>query len=411
MAEWRVPFGSLKITESAKRRLNSVASSDWVSEGCYVREFEEKFAEKFGWRYAIATSSGTDAGIVVWAAIRELSGLMPTVGIAGRGTFASSYGAVITPACAFVATMNCIMAAGLVPAVADISIHDLNLSPDACNAVVNDNGIIGIQFVATMGKPSPLIQVAEIADKNDLWLVGDFCEAHGAKLIFDESASLGALPRTFTKTIYADHFCDASIYSFYAAHMVVGGEGGIICTNNDELASMCRSVKSHGRPASGYFDFQRIGYNSKWNEFCAAVALGSLEHFDETFERRRDVRAKLLRALEPFESKLILYRDGPGEIISPHAFPIVLRYYDALNSGFRPLYCALEAKGIQCKTLFGSLPTQHQAFKFLGYEEGTFPVAERVGRTGLHFGCHEFMTDDDVGLIADTIGEFFDNIY
>jgi dTDP-4-amino-4,6-dideoxygalactose transaminase len=243
--------------------------------------------------------------------------------------------------------------------------------------------------VATMGNPAGLDTLLQ---ENEGWLIGDWCEAHGALLLDDE---------------YADHYCDASIYSFYAAHLVVGGEGGAICTNNDELAALCRSIKSHGRPASGYFNFERIGYNSKWNEPAAAIALGSLERFDEMFEQRREVRAKLLRAFKPFEDKLLLYRDEPGQVISPHAFPIVSRgeLFSTIGNVSR-LYRMLEGNGVQCKTLFGSLPTQHDAFGFLGHTLGDFPVAEQVGRAGLHIGCHELITDDDIALIAKTVGEF-----
>ena len=380
---YKVPFGMLQIDRASRSQLSEVAASNWVSEGPYVAEFEEKFAAKFGWKYCIATSSGTDAGIVVWSAIRELEGYHYGDRYCGEPA-----AKVLTPACAFVATVNCLLAAGLTPDFSDIALSTLNLDP---MLVFSPYGQMGIQFVATMGKPSPIREIAAVARAANLRLVGDFCEAHGA-MLWDGIA--GA---------YADGFCDAAIYSFYAAHLVVGGEGGCIVTNDDELAGLCRSIKSHGRPPDGYFNFDRVGFNAKWNEFCAAVALGSLERFDETFERRREVRAKLLRALEPFEDQLILYRDGPGEVIAPHAFPLVLR--DERGS-IELLYRALDAAGVQCKTLFGSLPTQHKAFAFLGYEEGAFPVAERVARTGLHFGCHELMTGEDVALIAKTVGNF-----
>ena len=67
----------------------------------------------------------------------------------------------------------------------------------------------------------------------------------------------------------------------------------------------------------------------------------------------------------------------------------------------------LDNKGFQCKTLFGSLPTQHKAFDFLGYVEGDFPVSERIGRTGLHFGVHQYLTDDDIQYAAETVNAFF----
>ena len=100
----------------------------------------------------------------------------------------------------------------------------------------------------------------------------------------------------------------------------------------------------------------------------------------------------------------MLYPDGRDEVICPHACPVVLRNPSA---SIEPLYEHLESQGIQCKTLFGSLPTQHTAFRFLGYRPGTFPVAERIGRTGLHFGVHQYLTDEDIEFVADQIHAYF----
>ena len=311
-----------------------------------------------------------------------------------------TYPKPITPACAFVSTANCLFAAGLQPKFVDIDLETLNLSvpnlEEPRSPMMGEwpdwyGNIIGIQFVATMGKPSPIGQLAAIADERSLYLIADMCEAHGATLLGQRQ--------------YADRYADAAIYSFYTAHLIVAGEGGAICTDDDDIAELCRSIKSHGRPlGDNFFLFDRIGFNAKWSDLHAAVALESLEHFDDNFKRRRQVRAKLLEALSPFQDRLILYPDDPGEVIAPHAFPVVLRDE---NDNQRDLLLHLRQAGIEVKTLFWSLPTQHEAFKFMGHKLGDFPVAESIGRRGLHFGCNEFMTDDDIDYIADTIRRFF----
>ena len=73
----------------------------------------------------------------------------------------------------------------------------------------------------------------------------------------------------------------------------------------------------------------------------------------------------------------------------------------------RRLYAHLEERGIQCKTLFGSLPTQHRAFAFLGYRRGEFPVAEYVGENGVHFGCHQYLTPEDLDYAAEVLHDYF----
>ena len=391
--DYRIPFGDLKIGKSARQRIVEVLDSNWVSEGRFVREFEEKFAEKFGWKHAIATSSGSTAAQVIWSAIREWYGGVGVIW--GRAP-------VITPACAFVSTANSLLAAGCIPIFADVKIETLNLDPESVRNKINlglkfnDAKAMGIQFVMNMGRSIDASRV-QMIDDTPVFVI-DACEGHG-----------GLTPQG------GDEFreskaCDihelyplAVIFSFYVAHMIIAGEGGMICTDDDQVAALCQSIKCHGYGEGPRFDFARIGYNSKMNDLTAAVGLEGLERFDENFAKRREVRRKLIEALSPMEDELILYRDSPGEVISPHAFPIVLKDPEG---DIRPLYEHLDKSGIQVKTLFGSLPTQHAAFSFLGHKPGDFPVAERIGRTGLHLPCNEFMNDGDVTYIADRIGEF-----
>jgi len=371
---YRVSFGHIEIGQTARRHLDAALARQWVSEGPNVRQFEAAFAGKFGYRHAIATSSGTDAGIVSMAALLE------------RG--ASRGDEVITPALAFVSTANCILAAGLTPKFVDVELDTLNIDPALIEAAISPR-TRAIQVVHTMGKPCRMAEIQAIAKRHHLLIIEDACEAHGATLSGKVVGSFGLL----------------GLFSFYAAHLICSAEGGMIVTADDELASLCRSVRTHGRRGGDlYFHFDRMGFNSKMNDLEAAIGLEGMERFDETFAVRRRWLTQLWDRLAPLEDRVILYRDGPGEVISPHAFPMVLRDAKASMEG---LYRHLEDRKIQCKTLFGSLPTQHRAFEFLGYRSGQFPVAERIGRTGLHFGVHQYLTDDDVHYAADSVKSFF----
>lgn len=179
----------------------------------------------------------------------------------------------------------------------------------------------------------------------------------------------------------------------------------MIATEDERLASLCRSIRTHGRRDGGlHFDFDRPGFNSRMNDLEAAIGLEGLANFDETFATRRQHLARLRELLSPLEEHLILYRDAPDEVVCPHAFPLVMRDPGRSADG---LYRHLEDRGIQCKTLFGSLPTQHRAFAFLGHREGDFPVAERIGRTGLHFGIHQYLSEADIDYVAACVGSYF----
>lgn len=389
----KIPFGTIDeaTLKAARSYMDGPMSTGHLTEGVLTTEFEHRFAQTFGWKFAIAVCNGTAAGEVLW---RALASFRP--------------GAMVpTPACAFVATANCLSNADLSPVFIDVEYDSLNMSPgllrqkleeasDDPGGPVRDDlfgrrpkGIPGIQFVATMGSLRPVGRMKLIADEFSVPLIGDLCEAHGAWFHG-----------------YAGEYFDAAIYSLYPAHLVVGVEGGVICTNDFEIASKCRSIKSHGRPVgSNYFDFQHIAYNAKWSDLHAAVALASLEDYPARFTKRCQVREALVDALSKFEDDITLWREAPGEIIAPHAFPVALRNGDPIYR----LYQMLEGSEIECKTLFGSLPTQHAAYAHLGHRRGEFPTAERLGVSGLHFGCGEFIEEKEVRFIVDVFENFFRN--
>jgi dTDP-4-amino-4,6-dideoxygalactose transaminase len=371
---YRITFGHIEVGEVGRRYLAEAVERNWVSEGPNVRKFEAEFAKRFRSNHAIATSSGTDAGIVAMAALLELG--------AQRGD------EVITPALAFVSTVNCILAAGLVPKFVDVDLGTLNINPALIEAALTPR-TKAIQVVHTMGKPCRMDPILDIARRHNLYVIEDSCEAHGASLGGKLTGSFGAM----------------GLFSFYTAHMICSGEGGMITATDPEIAKLCRSIRSHGRRGGElYFHFDRIGFNSKMNDLEAAIGLEGLGDFNRTFETRRRHLLRLRELLARFEDRVIIYKDEPGEVICPHAFPLVLRDERA---SMEPFYAYLEDHGIQCKTLFGSLPTQHPAFSFLGHKAGDFPVSERIGRTGLHFGVHQYLTDDDIAYIGETVASYF----
>ena len=370
----RITFGDLKIGDIAKKYVRRALDKDWVSEGANVKEFEEKFASKFGYKHAIGVSSGTDADMCCCASLYEFG--------AERGD------EIITPALSFVATANSILAAGFIPKFVDIEVETLNIDPSRIEEAVTDK-TRAIMAVHSMGKPCEMDTILEIAKAHKLKVIEDSCEAHGATYKGRVIGTIG----------------DMGTFSFYAAHLIVCGEGGMVVTDSDEIARVVRSVKSHGRPFSSiYFDFQRIGFNSKMNELTAAIGLEGIEHFDETFDKRKNNIYKLLELTKELSDYFYFLEEKDFEKVSPHAFPLVLK--DKKRERDK-LYHYLESKGIQCKTLFGSLPTQHQAFKFLNYKYGQFPASEYVGENGLHFGIHQYLNDDDLVHVSEALKEYF----
>lgn len=370
----RVTFGKLVIGDIAKKYLQRAIDKNWASEGENVKEFEQKFAAHFGYKHAIAVSSGTDADICACTSLYDFG--------AKRGD------EVIVPALCFVACANSILAAGLTPKFVDVKLDTLNIDPSKIEEAVTPR-TRAIMAVHTMGKPCDMDAILSVAKAHDLKVIEDSCEAHGAVYKGKVIGTIG----------------DMGAFSFYAAHLVVCGEGGMVVTNDNKIADVVRSVKSHGRPpGSIFFDFQRIGYNSKMNDLEAAIGLEGIANFDATFEKRKNNLYTLLDMTKELSDRLHFIREEDYERVSPHAFPVVLRDKKLDRDA---LYKHLESRGIQCKTLFGSLPTQHRAFEFLGYKLGQFPIAEYIGETGLHWGIHQYLDVSDLAHIRDSLREYF----
>jgi dTDP-4-amino-4,6-dideoxygalactose transaminase len=371
----KVAFGDLKIGQTARRNLQTVMDTNWASEGPMVREFEKQWNDLFGYTESVSMSSGTDACINACLALYDRK--------AQRGD------EIICPALTFVATVNAILMAGFTPKFVDIDRDTLNIDPQKIEDALTEK-TVGIMVTHTMGKPCDMNAVLSIANDHNLFVMEDCCEAHGAQY----------------KNGYVGTFGHVSMFSFYTAHIVVCGEGGMCSTMYPDVADILRSTRSHGRrPGSVYFDFLRIGLNSKMNDLEAAIGLEGLEQFHQTIENRVMNRAFLMELLEDLSDVFWFPNLGSqGEFVSPHAFPLVLR--EDNPDRCRALYQHLEQNGIQCKTLFGSMPTQHDAFGFLGHKPGEFPEAEFVGRNGLHFGIHQYLTEEDIGHVSNTTHQF-----
>lgn len=375
----KISFGELVIGDIAKANLQRVIDSNWASEGPMVHQFEDKWSSKFDYKHSMAMSSGTDACINACMALYDFG--------AQRGD------EIICPALTFVATANAILTAGFLPVFVDIDRNTLNINPKLIEQYITKK-TCAIMAVHIMGKPCDMDPIMDLAEKHNLFVFGDSCEAHGAKY----------------RGEYVGKIEHVAMFSFYAAHIVVCGEGGMCSTDHDDFADVLKSTRTHGRkPGDQYFNFMRVGLNSRMNDLEASIGLEGLHYFDQTMSKRRSNKVVLTEQIMDLSDQIWFHHEEDYEEISPHAFPIVFKAdnKDKCSS----LYKHLESKGIQCKTLFGSLPTQHEAFRFMGHKLGDFPEAEYVGRNGLHFGLHQYLTADDMLFISDAIHDGFHKLF
>ncbi|MEW5766352.1 MAG: DegT/DnrJ/EryC1/StrS family aminotransferase [bacterium] len=402
MPTQQMPFGTMVITQKSRDLVNEILDSKRVSCGKYVRQFEERFAELVGTEEAVAVSSGADADALALAVLYDLG--------------AKRDDEVIVPALSFVATGNAVLQAGFKPVFVDIERETLNIDPHQIEQAITTK-TRAIMPVHLMGKPAEMDTINEIARRHHLYVVEDAAEAHGARY---KSKNIGTLG-------------DMAAYSLYLAHMITTIEGGVITTNHPEFAEVLRSLRSHGRAckckscvlnlASAYcpkrfeygegvdlrFIFERIGFSCKMNEIEAAVGLGSLEIYDEILRKRKKNFATMSEKFKRFDQYFVTIKEEPYEEIGPHAFPIVLK--EGVRFSRDHFVDFLEKNGIETRSLFASMPTQCQGFKFLGYKLGEFPEAEYIGNNGLHIGVHQDIDEEQIDYFIEVVDRFLEVSY
>ncbi|MFA5087933.1 MAG: DegT/DnrJ/EryC1/StrS family aminotransferase [Candidatus Omnitrophota bacterium] len=394
----KVSFGTMSITESAKKRINSLLESGRVSSGATVSEFEEKYAELIGSKEAVAVSSGTDADILALAVLYDFG--------AKRGD------EVIVPALSFVATGNAVLHAGFIPRFVDVDRKTLNIVPEKIEKALTKK-TRAILPVHLMGKPAEMDKINEIARRHKLYVIEDAAEAHGGVYRGKNIGTWG----------------DMAAYSLYVAHIISTVEGGIVVTDRGDFAEILRSLRSHGRfckckqcimnsgavtcekrfknGGDWRFFFERIGYSSKMNELEAAIGLGNLERYREILTKRQQNLRYLLKNFTRFSPHLNTIVEEEYEEIGPHAFPIVLGEKTPFTRD--QFVDFIRKRGIDSRNLFLSMPTQCPGFQFLKNKLGDFPEAEFVGNNGIHIGVHQDLTQEHLDHFLTVTEEFLKN--
>ncbi|HKP84688.1 MAG TPA: DegT/DnrJ/EryC1/StrS family aminotransferase [Blastocatellia bacterium] len=236
-----------------------ILTSGMVTKGRHLRAFEEAAAEHLGVRNAVAVSSCT-------------TGLMLTYRCLGLT------GDVIVPSFTFMATVSSLVWAGLRPVFADVNFGTTNLDPAAAESAITPD-TTAIVAVHNFGNPADIDALEAVAD------------SHGLRLIFDAAHGFGALYQG--KPVGPQG--DAHVYSLSPTKLLIAGEGGIVATDNDELADGIRMGREYGN--SGNYDSAFAGINARMPEFNALMGFESLRNLERAARRRNDVAAIYHREL------------------------------------------------------------------------------------------------------------------
>lgn len=357
------------LTKDTFREVDRVLREERFLRGRSVEKFEDEFADYVGTRHALAVSSGTMA--------LHLS--LQALGV-GEGD------RVLTTPATFIATANAIVRTGAESEFVDVSPKNNLLDMQEVRAKVEERSdIAAVVPVHLYGYPVDMDALEDAV--GDIPIVSDACQAHGAEFRGDRIGSLG---RT-------------AAFSFYPSkNMTVAGDGGMVTTNDGELAETIRSLRDVGREEGADHVHSRLGYTARMNTVNAAIGRKQLKNLDEWNERRRRTAEKYTREFRDIEG-LEVQPLPSVESTKPawYMYPIKTRDRDDLR-GF------LERKGIETGVHYPTPVHLQPPYREMGFSEGDFPVAERWSETTLSLPVHPHLTRDQVLRVIESTKEYFE---
>jgi perosamine synthetase len=360
-----IPLARPNLGSRERELIEEVLASDSLSMGPFTERFEQLLAHMVGRRHGIAVSSGT-------------AGLHLVVRALGFGPDHE----VITTPFSFVASANCLLYEGVTPRFVDIEEQTLGIDPDQVVAAASDR-TMGIIAVDVFGMPSRLVELEAIAAERGWQLVEDSCEGLGSSLAGRPLGSFG----------------EAAVFAFYPNKQITTGEGGMIVTDDDMLATTMRSARNQGRDEDGtWLRHVQLGYNYRLDELSAALGVAQLERYHELREGRRRVVREYERALGDVEW-LRLPAALPGSEVD--WFVYVVQLADGLDRD--TMIHALAERGVPARPYFSPLHLQPLYRERFGYAPGDFPVTERVARRTMAIPFSSRHSTDEIEHVADAL--------
>jgi perosamine synthetase len=249
-----IPIAKPLIGEEEKTAVMNVLNSGMLASGPRTEEFEKKFAEYVGVKHAMATTSGTTALHLGLLALGVTKG-----------------DEVILPDFSFIATANVALFCDAIPVFCDVDPRTFNLDPQKIEKCITKK-TKAIMPVHLYGQAADMKPIQEIAQKHDIHVIGDACQAHGAAYDGHMVGSFG----------------DLECFSFYPTKNMTTGEGGMVTTNNSELADLVISLRNHGREKTKWgYEHGRLGYNYRITDIGAAIGLEQLKKLPKNIQIRQ----------------------------------------------------------------------------------------------------------------------------
>ncbi|MFC6823435.1 DegT/DnrJ/EryC1/StrS family aminotransferase [Halopelagius fulvigenes] len=354
-----ISISNPQLGQDEIERVTEVIEGGMLADGPEVRAFEDEFASYCGAEYAVATANGTTA---LHAALEALD-----VGPGDR---------VVTTPFTFIATANAITLAGAEPAFVDIDPETYNIDPDRLEERLRDGDRVdAVVAVHLYGLPADVKRLRELANEYDFALVEDAAQAHGATVDGERVGTFG----------------DAACFSFYPTKNMTTGEGGMITTDDPDVAANAAQFVDHGR-TEGY-EHAEVGHNFRMTSIAAAIGRVQLDRLPTYTERRQSNAETLTEELADTPVRTPTVPDGRTHVF--HQYTIRYEDRDGLKS-------ALAERDIDAAVYY-PVPIHRQE----AYEDATAdaPESERAAEEVLSLPVHPGVSSDDARDIAGAVRE------
>jgi len=372
---FKIPLFDLNFGEEEIQSVVDTIRSNWISTGPKCEEFENLFASMLNVKYAITLTNCTCALHLACVVLGIKEG-----------------DEVICPSLTFAASVNCIRYVNATPVFCDIKSHEhINIDADEIEKLITPK-TKAIIVVHMAGFPAEMGKIMGIAKKHNLFVIEDAC--HGPLSEY-KGKKLGTIG-------------DVGCFSFFSNKNISTGEGGMLVTNNEDIAKRVRLLRSHGMTTMSYqrakghataYDVVDLGYNYRMDDLRAALGISQLHHLKEDLEKRARVRAWYLDALKNIDKVIVPFAET-NEFVSNYIMPIVLK--DSTIDNRDRVREALHAKGIQTSVHY---PAVHRFSIYAG--SYCLPKTEYITDNEITLPMYSKLTNSDINFIAESLEVVF----
>ena len=385
MFKW--PLINNNISQQDKRALSDfVLNTDRFTNGPKVKEFEKAWSDWLGIKHTVFVNSGASANYIMASVLKEQKGL----------------GEVIVPPIGWVSDIAPLVNLGFTPVFVDVDLKNMAISADNIRKAITPD-TVGIIMVHALGFNGLNKDIVDIAQTNKITLIEDCCESHGARFNGELIGNTGLM----------------SNFSFYFGHHITTVEGGVVCTNDDEVYDLIKLFRSHGmtREASPalqakykqkypdlnpLFTFAVPGYNMRNSEFNAVLGLEQMHRLDYNIEARKNNLSLWLSSLS--SEKYFLDYDVEGN--SSFALPLVLKDKD--SELFRRACDVLESESVEYRvgTAGGGNQARQPYLEKYDYKiSGNLEVADHIHDYGLYVGNHPELSSRQIINLCEKLND------